>query len=114
MVRRKQDAVTLERSMFGGPGLGQALQILNDGEFAGKGRLFNHVRLAPGCAVGKHAHHGEFEVYYILKGEGTYDDNGTECRVVAGDVTVCPDGETHGLLNSGTEDLEFIAPILFM
>lgn len=113
MIRRKADATTVERSMFGGPGLGRALQILNEGEFAEKGRLFNHVTLAPGCAVGKHAHHGEFEVYYILKGQGTYDDNGTECTVVAGDVTICPDGESHGLLNSGSEDLEFIALILF-
>ena len=33
--------------------------------------------------------------------------------VTAGDVMICKDGEEHMLENDGTEDLEFIALILY-
>ena len=42
-----------------------------------------------------------------------FNDNGTETTVSAGDTTFCMDGEEHNLLNNGTENLEFIALILF-
>jgi len=52
-------------------------------------------------------------VYYILKGEGVYDDNGTEVIVQPGDTTLCLSGESHALINRSSEDLELIALILF-
>ena len=113
MVRKDKERVTLSAMRFGGPGETWMAQLLNPDEFADKGRLFNHNILKPGCGLGKHSHDGEFEVYYILKGEGLYNDNGNEVTVRAGDVTVCPSGEEHGILNTGREDLEFIALILF-
>jgi mannose-6-phosphate isomerase-like protein (cupin superfamily) len=113
MIRRA-DAVTVTIGpKFGGPGDTWAAQILNDGEFEGKGRLFNRTVLKPGAAIGKHRHTNEFEVYYILKGQGEYDDNGNKVQVGPGDVTICPDGEEHGILSTGKEDLELIALILF-
>ena len=57
-------------------------------------------------------HEGESETYYILTGTGIYNDNGTKYPVKAGDVVFCDDGEGHGLLNNGKEDLKFIALIL--
>ena len=113
MIRRSGERTSIVKTMFGGPGEMEAKQILNDGEFADKGRLFNHVTLKPGAAIGKHQHNNEFEVYYILSGHGTYDDNGTPVEVGPGDVTCCPHGERHGILNTGTGDLVFIALILF-
>ena len=59
-----------------------------------------------------HVHEGESETYYILTGTGIYNDNGTKYPVKAGDVVFCDDGEGHGLLNNGKEDLKFIALIL--
>lgn len=38
--------------------------------------------------------------------------NGTKYPVKAGDVVFCDDGEGHGLLNNGKEDLKFMALIL--
>ncbi|MBO4368807.1 MAG: cupin domain-containing protein [Desulfovibrio sp.] len=113
MIRRKNEIQKAEAVLFGGPGKLHSDIILAKDEFAGKGRLFNHCVLHPGEAVGTHPHSGEFEVYYILAGEGQYDDNGTKQTVKAGDMTLCPSGESHGLLNTGSEDLEFIALILF-
>lgn len=113
MIRRKNELTTFERVMFGGPGMGSGLQIINEGDFDGKGRLFNHLLLKPGCGVGRHTHKGDFEVYYILRGEGCYDDNGTEVTLRAGDVAICKSGESHALENKSQEDLEVIALILF-
>lgn len=106
----KKDAVP---NMKGGQGLLHITNILQEGDFHGKGRLFTHSLLKPGVSIGTHPHDGEFEVYYILSGEGTYNDNGVNKIVRTGDVTVCPSGEVHGLENTGSEDLNMIALILF-
>ena len=59
--------------------------------------------------IGKH--HGESETYYIIKGQGEYDDNGTKRPVTVGDKTFTPDGCGHGIANTGDEDLVFMALI---
>lgn len=99
--------------MFGGPGTMDAVQIMNVDEFCGKGRLFNHVTLKPGAAIGLHRHKNDFETYYLLSGKGLYNDNGTEVEVYPGDTMICPEGEQHAILNNGTEDMVMIALILF-
>ena len=55
----------------------------------------------------------DFEVYHVLSGTGLYFDNGELKPVTAGDVMICKEGEEHMLENDGTEDLEFIALILY-
>lgn len=75
----------------------------------GTGRLFATITLPPQGEVAEHAHHGEFEVYCLLQGAGSYNDNGVTVPVAAGDVTYCPDGEKHGLKNTGDTDLVFVA-----
>ena len=47
-------------------------------------KMFNEVTLKPGCEIGYHEHHGESETYYILQGQGEYNDNGTYRPVKAG------------------------------
>lgn len=113
MIRKAADNTTFTKVMFGGPGAIKATQILNADEFCGKGRLFNHIILEPGVAIGMHRHKDDFETYYILKGNATYSDNGTDVEVGPGDVMVCPEGEEHALTNTGTTDVELIALILF-
>ena len=113
MIRKSQDCTTFTKVMFGGPGAIEARQVLNEGEFCDKGRLFNHIVLKPGVTIAKHRHVNDFETYYILKGYGVYNDNGTEVEVGPGDVTICPEGEEHALANTGSEDMEIIALILF-
>ena len=66
-----------------------------------------------GCGFGWHVHDGDSETYYILRGEGEYNDNGTLLTVGAGDVTFVASGEGHSLRNTGEGDLEFIALILY-
>lgn len=75
-------------------------------------RMFNQIRLEPGCEIGYHEHHGESETYYILEGKGIYEEDGVKAEVEAGDVTFCDDGHGHGLKNNGKSTLVFVALIL--
>jgi mannose-6-phosphate isomerase-like protein (cupin superfamily) len=114
MVRTKQEQTVEFKCIRNGNGEAELRLILNGAdEMYGKGRLFNHMILAPGRSVGDHTHTGDNEIYYFLKGSGLYNDNGKSVRVFPGDTTVCNDGECHGLVNDGDEPLEFIALILF-
>ena len=79
----------------GGKGQVVVKYILDDNELNAKCKMFAEVTIAPGCSLGYHEHHGESETYYIIKGQGEYDDNG--CG--------------HGIANTGDEDLVFMALI---
>ena len=75
--------------------------------------MYAQVTIPPGCSIGYHEHHGNGESYFILKGEGVYDDNGVKRIVKPGDETWTPDGSGHALDNSnGKEDLVFMALIV--
>lgn len=114
IVRRKNERTTVCGKKFNGAGELKATMILESiDEMNGKGRMFNHCFLEPGCEIGWHIHNGDSEVYYILGGTGTYSDNGTPITVGEGDVTMVHSGEGHSLLNSGSDTLEFIALVLY-
>ena len=114
MIRRSDEKTVDVRKMFDGAGEAVMHRILNGAdEMYGKGRVFSHLHLKPGCEVGWHVHRGDGETYYILRGRGLYNDNGTEVEVCPGDVTFVDSGEGHALLNNGEEELEAIALILF-
>ena len=69
-------------------------ELLDEQQLNGKCGLYAEVTLEPGCSLGFHMHYGESETYYILTGEGEYNDNGTSWRhVKAGDITFTPDEE---------------------
>ena len=86
--------------------------IIMDSEvFQGANEMFAQITLHPGCAVPVHQHLGNNETYYLLNGAGEYTDEDKTIAVKAGDVTFCADGGTHGLKNTGSEDLVFIALI---
>lgn len=101
-----------EENMAGGKGHVIIKELLSEKELNGKCGLYAEVTIEPGCSLGYHEHHGESETYYILSGEGNYDDNGRIRPVKAGDITYTPDGCGHALSNSGNTDLVFMALII--
>ena len=114
MVRTKKEQTVEFKCIRGGKGEAEMHKILNNAEeLYGKGRMFNHMILAPGNSIGEHRHEGDNEIFYFLKGSGLYNDNGNTVRVRPGDTAVCSNGEFHSLINDGAEPLEFIALILF-
>ena len=113
-VRRREEVPVMYKKMFDGEGEAEMHVILNGAdEMYGKGRIFNHVFLAPGAEIGWHIHKGDGETYYILSGMGEYSDNGSIITVGPGDVTFVDEGEGHSLKNTGTEPMEAIALILY-
>ncbi|HMN12510.1 MAG TPA: cupin domain-containing protein [Bellilinea sp.] len=114
MIKKGNTLVTnTSAASHGGTGNIDRTPLLQPDEFYNKGRLLNHMHLAAGSSVGGHAHKDEQEIYYIISGKGTYDDNGTLVDIEAGDVTVCPPGSTHGIRADKGEDLNLIALILY-
>lgn len=104
--------IVRRENVNGGEGHVITKRLLGEKELNGKCRLFAEVTLEPGCSLGYHEHHEESETYYIIKGEGEYNDNGTLRPVKAGDVTFTPDNCGHGMKNTGTENLVFMALII--
>jgi len=112
MVRRSDEcAVSVREAMRGGPGSVKLVEVASKEEMFSRARMFSKLVLEPGCGIGPHMHEGECEIFYIAKGVATYLDNGTEVTLYPGDVTICGDGETHGVTNNGSETLEIIAVI---
>ena len=101
-----------EEHMAGGNGHVIIKEILDAEQLNGKCGLYAQVTLEPGCSLGYHEHHGESETYYILQGQGEYNDNGTYRPVKAGAITFTPDNHGHALANTGNTDLVFMALII--
>ena len=85
---------------------------LSDEETSPNMNMVATLYIAPGSSVGDHTHTGEAELYYIIGGEGEYHDNGKVYTVKPGDVVICYDGDSHGIISTGTEDLVFHAVIV--
>lgn len=66
--------------------------------------VFRKRVLHPGAAIGYHLQK-EDEVYYILSGTGIMQMNGAEFPVKPGDGILTRPGSSHGLKQTGNEDL---------
>ena len=97
-----------EEHKAGGEGHVIIKEILDAEQLNGKCGLYAEVTLEPGCSLGYHEHHNESETYYIIKGEGEYNER----PVKAGDMTFTPDNHGHGIANTGDTDLVFMALII--
>jgi mannose-6-phosphate isomerase-like protein (cupin superfamily) len=74
---------------------------------AGFKQVFRKRTLHPGAAIGYHLQK-EDEVYYILSGEGVMQMNGKEFPVKPGDAILTRPGSSHGLKQTGNDDLTLI------
>ena len=63
--------------------------------------------LHPGSAIGYHLQK-EDEIYYVLRGQGQMEMNGKSFDVHAGDAVLTRPGSSHGLKQTGAEDLVII------
>ncbi|MCD8284299.1 MAG: cupin domain-containing protein [Opitutae bacterium] len=99
-------------NLAGGRGHVLMTHLLGKEEMKKSARMYARVTLEPGCEIGFHKHVDESETYFVLSGTGEYNDNGTMRTISAGDVTFTPSGFSHGLLNTGNEDLVIMALIL--
>ncbi len=107
----ERQVVAVERAN-GGAGYITKEALLGPEQLGEHCRMFSRVTLKPNCELGHHEHYDETEAYYILTGTGMYEEEGRAVPVEAGDVVFCEDGHGHGIKNTGTEDLSFVALIL--
>lgn len=112
MTSNGERSIDRIENMCGGKGHVIIEHLLGDAELNGKCGLYAKVTIEPNCTLGYHEHHSETETYYILSGEGSYNDNGTAVPVKAGDVLFCEDGHGHALDNTADTDLVFVALII--
>jgi len=113
MIRKAQDQRrSYEHQLKGGKGTIRLLNLLEERESYGTGRLFAISIIPPGCSIGCHTHAGDFEIYYILKGTAKVYDNGAEDILNPGDSMTCLEGDCHSIENIGDCDLEYTAFIL--
>ncbi|AEV68877.1 cupin domain-containing protein [Acetivibrio clariflavus] len=113
MIKRADEMVKeIKEQMRGGKGSVEILHIFKQEELKGKARLCAKITINPGCSIGLHQHDNEEEIFYVVKGKGTVDDNGTLSEVKAGDAILTGNGASHAVENTGDEPLEMIAIIL--
>lgn len=69
-----------------------------------------HVTMEPGSLSKRHTHAHSEQIWIIERGEGVLllANNRTE-PLRAGDIIRTPAGETHGVENTGTEALTYLA-----
>ena len=114
MIRKAAECKKEYReNMRGGNGTVELTSFATPAELNDKGRLFANITLNPGCGIGFHMHENESELFYIMKGEALYNDNGVETVVSAGDVMLCPAGSGHAVSNNGEEVVELCAVIVY-
>lgn len=70
----------------------------------GMGRILT-LTLPVGSSIGLHTHQGNCEIIHVLSGSGVCHDDGTDVAISAGMTHYCPEGHTHGIDNTGTDEL---------
>jgi mannose-6-phosphate isomerase-like protein (cupin superfamily) len=96
----------------GGNGVAIFDHILEKSELRTNCRMFTRIILEPGASIGSHTHTQEEDIYYILNGIATVNDNGETRIVYPGEVVYVGDGGSHGIANDGQVPLEFVSVIL--
>ena len=113
MIKRKIDMNTVvNENMRGGDGSVKITHILDKGEYKGQSRLVGVITLEPGCSIGAHIHENEEEIFYIIEGTATYNDNGETITLSEGDSCICLGGEEHCIANKTDKTVKVFAVIL--
>ncbi|MBQ7861462.1 MAG: cupin domain-containing protein [Clostridia bacterium] len=114
MIKRSNEMTdNVKVNMRGGDGEVSIREILLKGEYKGNARLVGTITLEPGCSIGAHIHEDEEEIFYIIKGTATYNDNGETVILNEGDSCLCLGGQEHSIANRMTEgSVQLFAVIL--
>lgn len=113
MIKRANEMVKeIKVQMRGGKGSVEITHIFKQDELKGKARLCARITINPGCSIGLHEHANEEEIFYIIKGKGLVDDNGSKQELAVGDSILTGGGAFHSIENTGNEPLELVAVIL--
>lgn len=103
-----EQALSVFSNCHGGTGDLPHCELFSGKEFDAPIHFFNYTTLPPGCSIGDHPHQNDQEIYILLSGTGVMTFDGEEVPVSAGSVTVNRPYGTHGLKNTGEEDMRVL------
>ena len=112
MMTFGKDCKVVETCIQNGKGVCRIKHLTDKEGMYGHGRMFAQVTIPVGCSIGDHPHVDETEFYYIIKGEGVFQDDDKEVLVHPGDICATGYGHHHGLENRSQEPVELIALIV--
>ncbi|NLW11955.1 MAG: cupin domain-containing protein [Clostridiaceae bacterium] len=113
MIKRAETMIReLKEQMRGGNGTVAITHLFSQDEIGGKARLIAKIELEPGCSIGFHEHQNEEEIFYIISGQATLDDQGDMQILNPGDAAITKGGQSHSLSNNGDSLLTVMAVIL--
>lgn len=110
--RNEQMAENIRKAMRGGDGQVTVKEFLSADEFDGNARLLATLTLEPGCSIGEHIHENEEEIFYIIDGVATYNDNGKTEILRAGDSCICRNGQKHSIANRESDSTLKVCAII--
>ncbi len=88
-----------------GAGVLRHREVIGGKDFQADIRFLNYTVLPPGTSIGLHRHGNDQELYIVLSGHGEMELDGETYPAQPGDVFVNEPYGTHGLRNTGGEDL---------
>ena len=111
VIQRSEMKKEVKERMRDGEGAVNLTHLL-DASTQKNARMFAEVTINPGSSIGYHQHVNETEYYFIISGNGTVNDDGKEVAVKQGDAIITGNGASHGIKNTGTVPLVFVAVIV--
>lgn len=110
MIKKVTDfKIITEEECCGGVGKAVLGQVLTAKDTYEKVPAYAIVTLGPEDSVGYHIHHGDMEIYTVLKGTAIFNDNGTEVILQENESGITYDGEGHAIRPASGEELQFLA-----
>lgn len=107
-----KQAIEHYENRSGGVGSMHIERLLSTEEMGAHVKMYAKVTIDVGASLGYHEHHGDSESYYIIQGNGCYNDHGIKRNVSIGDITNTLDGYGHAIENIGDVPLIFMALII--
>lgn len=113
MIKKYKDRVlVIKENLKEGKGKVEIKHFLEKKDFKTNIRHCSETIIPTGSSIGMHTHINEEEIYIINKGKGLLIDKNGRSIVEKGDIVLTKDGESHGIQNIGTEDLNITAIIV--
>jgi mannose-6-phosphate isomerase-like protein (cupin superfamily) len=91
-----------------GPGNMAFAELLSRGAIGPHFNFLHRGEIPAGSGIGHHFHNTVDEMFVILNGEAQFTVNGRTAVVQGPAAVVCRAGDSHALLNTGTETLQWI------
>ena len=70
------------------------------------------VSLEPGAGCGEHVHSEDGELFFVLEGELTILEDGSETVLHAGECEYCSGGHSHGAINRSQSVARYLAVMM--